>query len=112
CQLLGVSRSGYYAWKERPERQDQLATKVEEAFWFHSRRYGSRRIAAGLRRQAVIGLHRVPPVVPQEACRSNSPAGLSTRHPQYPIRPSLGGRVSTCPGTWQQIASSHGRVWC
>jgi putative transposase len=59
CQLLGVSRSGYYAWKERPERQDQLATKVEEVFWFHSRRYGSRRITAQLRRKVVIGRHRV-----------------------------------------------------
>jgi putative transposase len=59
CQLLGVSRSGYYAWKERPERQDQLATKVEEVFWFHSRRYGSRRITAQLRRKVAIGRHRV-----------------------------------------------------
>ena len=59
CQLLGVSRSGYYAWKERPERQDQLAPKVEEVFWFHSRRYGSRRIAAELGRKVVIGRHRV-----------------------------------------------------
>lgn len=59
CQLLGVSRSGYYAWKERPERQDQLALKVEEVFWFHSRRYGSRRITAELSRKTVIGRHRV-----------------------------------------------------
>jgi transposase InsO family protein len=59
CQLLGVSRSGYYIWKERPERQDHLAPKVEEVFWFHSRRYGSRRITAELRDQAVIGRHRV-----------------------------------------------------
>jgi len=59
CQLLGVSRSGYYAWRERPERQDQLAPKVEEVFWFHSRRYGSRRIAAELGRKAAIGRHRV-----------------------------------------------------
>lgn len=59
CQLLGVSRSGYYAWRERPERQDQLAPKVEEVFWFHSRRYGSRRIAAELGRKVVIGRHRV-----------------------------------------------------
>lgn len=59
CQLLGVSRSGYYAWKERPVRQDPLAPKVKEVFWFHSHRYGSRRIAARLRRKAVIGRHRV-----------------------------------------------------
>jgi len=59
CRLLGVSRSGYYAWKERPERQDQLAPHVEEVFWRHSRRYGSRRITAELRDDAVIGRHRV-----------------------------------------------------
>jgi len=59
CQLLGVSRRGYYALKEHPIRQDQLASKVEEVFWFHSRRYGSRRIAAELGRKAVIGRHLV-----------------------------------------------------
>jgi transposase InsO family protein len=59
CRLLGVSRSGYYAWRARPERQDQLAQQVEEVFWRHSRRYGSRRITAELRGQAVIGRHRV-----------------------------------------------------
>jgi putative transposase len=59
CRLLGVSRSGYYAWRERPEPQDQLAPQVEEVFWRHSRRYGSRRITAELRDQAVIGRHRV-----------------------------------------------------
>jgi len=59
CQLLGVSRSGYYAWKERPEREDQLAPNVQEVFWLNSRRYGSRRIAALLGRNNVIGRHRV-----------------------------------------------------
>lgn len=59
CRLLGVSRSGYYAWRERPEPQDRLAPQVQEVFWRHSRRYGSRRITAELRDQAVIGRHRV-----------------------------------------------------
>src|SRR5262245_65414549 len=70
CQLLGVSRSGYYAWKERPERQDQLAPKVEEVFWFHSRRYGSRRIAAELRRKAVIGRHRMRRLIVEQDVRA------------------------------------------
>ena len=59
CRALGVSRSGYYAWKERPVRQDQLAPQVEEVFWQNSRRYGSRRITAELREQTVIGRHQL-----------------------------------------------------
>ena len=59
CRALGVSRSGYYDWKKRPARQDQLAPQVEEVFWQNSRRYGSRRITAELREQTVIGRHRV-----------------------------------------------------
>ena len=59
CRVLGVSRSGYYDWRERLTRQDQLAPKVEEVFWQNSRRYGSRRITAELRDQTVVGRHRV-----------------------------------------------------
>ncbi len=73
CQLLGVSRSGYYAWRERPERQDQLAPEVEEVFWFHSRRYGSRRIAAELGRNAVIGRHRAPRLMRERGLHAIQP---------------------------------------
>jgi transposase InsO family protein len=73
CQLLGVSRSGYYAWKERPERQDPLAPKVEEVFWQNSRRYGSRRIAAQLRRKVVIGRHRVRRLMREQALQAIQP---------------------------------------
>jgi putative transposase len=44
CRMLGVSRSGYYGWAARPEPVDDLAPRVEDAFWRHSRRYGSRRV--------------------------------------------------------------------
>jgi transposase InsO family protein len=71
CHLLGVSRSGYYAWRERGERQDQLAPKVEEVFWRHSRRYGSRRIAAELRGKA--GRHRVRRLMREQGLRAIQP---------------------------------------
>jgi len=68
-----VSRSGYYAWKERPARQDQLALQVEEVFWQNSRRYGSRRITAELREQTVIGRHRVRRLMRERGLRAIQP---------------------------------------
>jgi putative transposase len=73
CRALGVSRSGYYAWKERPARQDQLAPQVEEVFWQNSRRYGSRRITAELREQMVIGRHRVRRLMREQGLRAIQP---------------------------------------
>ena len=73
CRALGVSRSGYYAWKERPVRQDRLAPQVEEVFWQNSRRYGSRRITAELREQTVIGRHRVRRLMREQDLRAIQP---------------------------------------
>ena len=73
CRALGVSRSGYYAWKERPARQDQLAPQVEDVFWQNSRRYGSRRITAELREQTVVGRHRVRRLMREQGLRAIQP---------------------------------------
>jgi putative transposase len=53
CAVLKVSRSAYYAWRERsPSHRDQreatLTPLVRALFWKHRRRYGARRIAADL----------------------------------------------------------------
>lgn len=53
CELLAVSRSAYYAWRQREpscreQRQTELTPLVRAVFWKHRRRYGARRIAAEL----------------------------------------------------------------
>jgi transposase InsO family protein len=53
CEVLGVSRSGYYAWRDRPasaraERREALAAKVEAAHAEHRGVYGSPRVHAVL----------------------------------------------------------------
>lgn len=73
CRVLGVSRSGYYAWKERPDRCDQLAPRVEEIFWENSRRYGSRRITAELNDETVIGRHRVRRLMREQGLQAIQP---------------------------------------
>jgi len=54
CATLGVSRSGYYAWRDRPEgaratRRAALAAKVRAVHEANRRVYGSPRVTAELR---------------------------------------------------------------
>jgi transposase InsO family protein len=56
CRAVGVSRSGYYAWKKRPEsertREDRrLGAKVSESFEKSRRTYGSPRVHRDLAAQ-------------------------------------------------------------
>jgi putative transposase len=65
CQVLGVSRSGYYAWKERPEaRADSktvaLSAEIASAHQRSRGIYGSPRIHRELRAKGIrVGKKRV-----------------------------------------------------
>jgi transposase InsO family protein len=53
CEWLGVSKSGFYDWRERPEsetakRRELLKIKIKALFEFNNAEYGYRRIHAGL----------------------------------------------------------------
>jgi len=53
CELLSVSRSGFYSWQfrglsARDERDAELMPMIVDIFWRHRRRYGARRIAMDL----------------------------------------------------------------
>ena len=50
CQILGVSRSAYYAWRQdgcsmRQREDNRLKPLIRSIFWENKRRYGARRIA-------------------------------------------------------------------
>jgi len=65
CRAVGVSRSGYFAWRTRPPaarvRADQLLTEQIRQIHAHSRQtYGSPRVRAALRaRGEAVGRRRV-----------------------------------------------------
>jgi putative transposase len=53
CDILLVSRAGYYAWQTesetiREQRDHELMPLIRDLFWKHKRRYGARRIAVEL----------------------------------------------------------------
>ena len=59
CDVLEVSRSGYYAWRERPmsdrtRRQEELAVKIKTVHEENRRVYGSPRICEALRAQGEV----------------------------------------------------------
>jgi putative transposase len=56
CEVLEVSRSGYYAWRDRPaspqnRRRAELAVKIQAVHAEHRKVYGSPRIFKALRAQ-------------------------------------------------------------
>ena len=56
CLWIGVSKSGFYDWKDRPlsataVRQEYLKGKIEEIFGDNDETYGYRRVHAELARQ-------------------------------------------------------------
>lgn len=76
CETLGVSRSGFYAWRSRPRSQhslqdELLGLQVRQSFLNSDRTYGARRVwhdllALGYR----CGLHRIERLMQLQALRA------------------------------------------
>lgn len=75
CRVLGVSRSGYYDWKDRPPseraRSDlALSSKIHEIHQRSHRTYGSPRVHAELRAMGIrCGRKRVARLMRKEGLR-------------------------------------------
>ena len=59
CEVLEVSRSGYYAWRDRPassqaQRREELVKRIQAAHAESQKNYGSPRIHRELRDQGII----------------------------------------------------------
>lgn len=98
CQLLGVARSGYYAWRhcaqsEQEAGNQELSIMIEQVFAEHKGRYGSPRITAALRREGRNCNHkRVERIMRQKGLQARSrrrfkPRTTDSKHP-HPIAPN------------------------
>ncbi|MEM7603174.1 MAG: IS3 family transposase [Verrucomicrobiota bacterium] len=79
CEALGVSRSGFYAWKERPpsareKENTELVAAIREIHSDrHTKVYGSPRMTEELRdRELCVGENRVARLMRQEGIRARS----------------------------------------
>ena len=96
CRMLGVSRSGYYEWRDRPvsaaaRRREHLKAHITKHFELSHQTYGYRRLHAALRRQG----EQASPELVRELMRE---LGLVACQPR-PFRPTttFAGQVGPVP---------------
>ena len=102
CEVLGISRSGYYAWKKRKHSQRELENQalIEHIRRIHrmSRKtYGSPRVHAALGRDGRWVNHkRVARLMRQEGLvgRRKHRKVVTTHSNTYPVAPTCSTRNS------------------
>jgi len=112
CEVLDVSRSGFYAWLHRqPSRREReneaIAVHVREVHRQSREIYGSPRIYAELRDEGKgWGRHRVARIMREEGLRARCARRfrwIATKHEELPASPDLLRR--------KFVASSPNQVW-
>src|SRR3989339_954621 len=79
CQQLGVSRSGYYAWKKgepsrHQQRDEELVVHIKKSHTESQGRYGSPRVLDDLKEKGFqVGRKRVARLMRQEGISGNAP---------------------------------------
>ena len=98
CEVLGVSKSGYYAWLNRPkskqtERKEKLIGQIKRVFLESRRNYGSPKITKQLNSEGVsVSQKTVSRIMQKEGIRSKTvrkyKATTNSKH-TLPIYPNL-----------------------
>ncbi len=75
CDILKVSRSGFYAWRKRPVSQREMANqlllkKIKAAYAASGGRYGSPRIYQEVKEELPCSLNRVARLMQQNGIRA------------------------------------------
>lgn len=113
CRVMRVSRSGYYAWclrRERPldSRLAAEARAVKERFYYHRRRYGTRRISLDLKAKGIeMGRCKVRRVMKEENLKAINPKRFvpqttDSKHDRL-ISPNLLKESSNRPLGWGEV---------
>ena len=98
CKVLGVSRSGYYAWRERPPSQREMANQalyqqIKAVYDESNGSYGSPRIYQALQKQGVrCSENRVARLMRLRGLKAHQAQRLFTttrRNAQDPVAPNL-----------------------
>lgn len=98
CRVLGVSRSGYYAWLKRPEssrksRNEELLKEIRKVYKASRGTYGSPRITKALEKKSITcGRNRVARLMRENGIAAKTKkkykATTNSKH-NYPVAENL-----------------------
>jgi putative transposase len=126
CKVLGVSPSGYFAWRARPPSRRQhedmvLLAHVRSAFAVSNGTYGSPRMTRGLRDQGLpVGRRRTARLMRENGLKARQKRRFKrttdSEH-SWPIAPTLidqdfAATARTRNGALTSPISGPGRVGC
>jgi putative transposase len=120
CKVLGVSQSGYFAWKDRPacrrQRDDMvLLAHVRSAFALSNGTYGSPRMTHELRADGVtIGRRRVARLMRENGLKARQKRRFKRTTDSlhaFPVAPNLLGQDFTATGPNQKWGADISYVW-
>lgn len=120
CRLLGVSQSGYYAWKCRPASQRQrddmiLLAHIKNAFSLSNETYGSPRMTVDLKAEGfAVGRRRVARLMRDnglQAKRKRRFKRTTDSHHVWPVAPNVLDRDFTAQGPNQKWAVDISYIW-
>lgn len=112
CRLLGVSPSGFYAWRDRPisdhKRHDEaLKVLIRELHQGHKRCYGAERVHAELRQLGhSCSKRRINRLMREEGIKPATLGLYSWRPGQHEFYSSTGNQLRDEP-----VPASPGQVW-
>ncbi len=120
CKVLGVSQSGYFAWKDRPacRRQNEdlvLLAHIRSAFALSNATYGSPRMTRELRDDGItIGRHRVARLMRENALQARQRRRFKRTTDSlhaFPVAPNLLNQDFNAAGPNQKWGAVISYVW-
>ena len=120
CKVLGVSASGYFAWKDRPvcrrQRDDMvLLAHVRSAFALSNGTYGSPRMVHELRDDGLrIGRRRIARLMRENAMKARQKRRFKRTTDSlhaFPVAPNLLDQDFTATGPNQKWGADISYVW-
>ena len=120
CKVLGVSQSGYFAWKDRPacRRQNEdmvLLAHIRSAFALSNATYGSPRMTRELRDDGItIGRHRVARLMRENALQARQRRRFKRTTDSlhaFPVAPNLLNQDFNATGPNQKWGADISYVW-